>query len=321
MNDPVKPLTDAEILAARPPKNAVDLRRPYAFFVEPERTAAGRIEEVATIFLTNRECPFRCLFCDLWKNTTDQPVPPGAIPEQIDYALARLPPARHLKLYNSGNFFDAQAIPAADHQSIADRVRIFETVIVENHPRLCSAGCLRFRDRIGTSLEIALGLETVHPEILRTLNKQMTVTDFDRAAQYLVQNGISVRAFVLLRPPLLSEEEGIEWAIRSIDHAFSVGATCCSVIPVRAGNGIMERLQQEGRFTPPRLRSLETLLETGIRLGQGRVFVDLWEAERLHDCPDCGPRRIKRLHEMNLTQTISPRPSCVCEKESNTASM
>jgi len=66
---------------------------------------------VATIFLTNRECPWRCVMCDLWKNTLIDSVPLGAIPSQIDYALARLPAARQIKLYNSGSFFDTQAIP------------------------------------------------------------------------------------------------------------------------------------------------------------------------------------------------------------------
>ena len=48
-------VTDAEILAARPAKNVVDPYRPYLYQVEPERTAAGNVEDVATIFLVNRE--------------------------------------------------------------------------------------------------------------------------------------------------------------------------------------------------------------------------------------------------------------------------
>ena len=107
--------SESEVFAARGPKNRVDPQLPWAALVEPERTASGQIVEVATIFLTNRECPFRCLMCDLWKNTTDEPVPAGAIPAQIDHALARLPPAQHIKLYNSGNFFDPLAIPPGDH--------------------------------------------------------------------------------------------------------------------------------------------------------------------------------------------------------------
>ena len=66
--------TDAQVLHARGAKNVVDPRRPYAFLVEPEYQPNGRVESVATLFLTNRECPFRCLFCDLWQNTTDDRV-------------------------------------------------------------------------------------------------------------------------------------------------------------------------------------------------------------------------------------------------------
>ncbi len=51
---------DREILARRPQKHSVDPYRPYAFLVESERQASGRVEDVAVIFLTNRECPYRC---------------------------------------------------------------------------------------------------------------------------------------------------------------------------------------------------------------------------------------------------------------------
>ena len=51
--------TDPQIHTARPPRNAVDPRRPYAFLIEPERNPRGEIVDVATLFLTNRECPFR----------------------------------------------------------------------------------------------------------------------------------------------------------------------------------------------------------------------------------------------------------------------
>src|SRR6185503_19114902 len=200
-----------DLLAARGPKNKVDPRRPYAFLVEPERSAAGRLEDVATIFLTNKECPFSCVYCDLWKNTTDRSVQPGDIPAQIDYALSRLPPATTVKLYNSGNFFDPQAIPPQDHDAIISRVRHFDRVIVENHPSLTDEECVRFRDQLGTELEIAMGLETVHPTILPLLNKQMTVDDFCQAAAFLRQHSIHVRAFVLLMPPFMPAEGAVRW--------------------------------------------------------------------------------------------------------------
>ena len=117
---------DEWILARRPVRNTVDPRKPSAFLVEDERAESGEIVRVATIFLTNRECPWRCLMCDLWKNTLTESVPPGAIPEQIDFALGQVGEARQIKLYNAGSFFDPRAIPREDFPAIAERVRGFE---------------------------------------------------------------------------------------------------------------------------------------------------------------------------------------------------
>jgi radical SAM enzyme (TIGR01210 family) len=304
--------TSARIRSLRPPKNAVDPARPYAFLVEPERTREGTIEDTAVVFLTNRECPFQCLMCDLWKNTTDERVPDGSITAQVEYALAQLPSARHIKLYNAGNFFDAQSIPVADWPCIASLVSPFRTVILENHPRLVGVRCLQFRDLLRPALQIAMGLETVHPETLRRLNKGMTLADFERAANFLAKNDIAVRAFILLRPPFLSEHEGIFWAKESIRFAFDVGVECCVVIPTRAGNGAMEELQRQGDFTPPRLESLEEALDYGIGLHYGRVFADTWDLEQFFSCPHCGPERVARLRTINLTQQSIPAFACSC---------
>ena len=102
MKLPLSDISDHDISAVRPARNALSIDRPYEFLVEPECGVDGTVEDVATIFLTNRECPYRCLMCDLWRNTTVESVPVGAIPRQIDYALERLPTAQHVKLYNSG---------------------------------------------------------------------------------------------------------------------------------------------------------------------------------------------------------------------------
>jgi hypothetical protein len=305
---------DRWILAQRPAKNPANPWRPYSYWVEKERTPDGRIEDVATIFLTNRECPFRCLMCDLWKNTTDDRVPGGAIPAQIRWALDRLAPARNIKLYNSGSFFDAQAIPPADFPQIAKLLESFKTVIVESHPRLVDKRCPDWRDLLQPRLQVAMGLETVHPDVFKRLNKRMTLKDFERATQYLTQNGILVRAFVLLRPPFLDEREGRKWAKRSIDFAFNVGVECCVIIPTRGGNGAMARLQERGLFSSPRIESLEEVLEYGIRLKRGRVFADLWDIEKFASCAICSSKRIQRMRRMNLTQMIAPLIHCDCNR-------
>jgi hypothetical protein len=88
------------------------------------------------------------------------------------------------------------------------------------------------------------------------------------------------------------------------------------VIPTRAGNGTMELLERDGRFSPPRLAALEETLARGLARvstsGWGRVFIDVWDVERLFKCPKCGPQRAARLRQMNLSQQILPAIECSC---------
>jgi radical SAM enzyme (TIGR01210 family) len=224
-----------------------------------------------------------------------------------------MPPARHLKLYNSGSFFDTRAIPEEDYPRIASLVAGFESVIVESHPRLVDERCLRFRNLLQPQLHVALGLETVNPELLLRLNKKMTLQDFTRAAAFLNKNNILARAFILLRPPFLTEQEGIEWAQRSLDFAFRVGIECCTVIPVREGNGAMDQLLASGEFNRPDIVSLETVLEYGIGLNGGRVFADLWDLKLFSHCDKCFTARHERMNHMNLYQSIPPAVTCDCK--------
>lgn len=295
----------------RSARAGLDPYRPYSFFVEDERGEDGQVAPVATLFLTNRECPWRCLMCDLWRNTLDETVPRGALPAQVDYALSRLPPARRIKLYNSGSFFDPRAVPVEDHAAIASRLGAFERVIVECHPALVDDRCVGLRDLLrrhgDIRLEVAMGLETAHPQVLERLNKRMTLDLFARAADFLRQNGIALRVFILVRPPFLDEAEALGWAERSLDFAFDCGATAAVLIPTRSGNGALEVLAEAGTFAPPRLATLEAVAGYGIRLGRGRTFADLWDLARLSICPHSFASRAERLRTMNLKQTV-PKP-------------
>ena len=328
---------DEWILAHRPERNVLDPFRPYAHFLEEEPSPSGEIVPVATIFLTNRECPWRCAMCDLWRNTLATATPPGAIPAQIDFALTELSTtasaqqksyhperraqrevegpafsfARALKLYNAGSFFDPRAIPPADYPAIAGRIRSFERIIVECHPALIGDKVLRFRDLLnGAQLEVAMGLETAHPGVLEKLNKRLTLGLFQSAADFLRAHSIDLRVFILVQPPFMDPGESLDWAERSLDFAFDCGATAATLIPTRGSNGAMEALAASGDFTAPALAPLEAAVSYGLNLRRGRVFSDLWDLPRPIDCPRCRDARITRLRNMNRLQAAAPPVAC-----------
>jgi hypothetical protein len=301
---------DQWITALRPERNAVSPHRPYAYFAEEERSADGRIQSVGTIFLSNRECPFRCVMCDLWRNTLIETVPSGAIREQIDFALRQLPAIRVAKLYNSGSFFDPRAIPVEDDRAIGERLQGFERVIVECHPAFVGDRCGAFRSLLTGRLEVAMGLETAHPAVLEKLNKRMTLAQFAHAAEFLQVHDIDLRAFILVQPPFMPAADALEWAKRSLDFAFDCGATAATLIPTRAGNGAMEALTVQDKFALPSMSLLERAAAYGLELDRGRVFTDLWDLNDTSGCKHCFSQRIERLRAMNLTQAVAAQVVC-----------
>ncbi len=300
------------ILARRGPKTSHDPRQPYGSFIEDEPGPDGTLWRCHTLLLTNRECAFRCLMCDLWQDTLDTTTESGAIAAQV----ASLPPNPRpteepmgcaLKLYNAGSFFDPGQVPTADYQAIADKARHFDRVIVESHTAFLRGKhverVLAFQDAIApATLEVAIGLETVHEEALEKLNKRMTVADFRHAAAFLALNQIALRVFLLVRPPFLTEEEGVEWGCRSLDVAHECGATFAALLPTRAGNGALEALAEQGHYTPPKLQSLEACLRYGQSLeGTMRVTADLWDIEPFVKSDD-DRACVTRIAELNQNQ-------------------
>jgi radical SAM enzyme (TIGR01210 family) len=250
--------------------------------------------------------------CDLWQYTTDARVPLGAIPAQIAHGLPFLKDCRHVKLYNAGSFFDAQAVPPADLEPIAELLAGFERVVVECHPALVGPRCLAFAQRLTGRLEVALGLETVHPGILARLNKRMTLEQFRRAADRIKSAGLGLRVFVLSTLPFLTPQENHRWACASVEYAWDCGADIVTVIPTRTGNGAMDWLASQGYFRPPTLATLERIHSWALSRARGIVLVDLWDADGLAACRVCGPARLRRLQSMNLTQQLQPPISCSC---------
>jgi radical SAM enzyme (TIGR01210 family) len=290
----------------------VDPTKPHHSLLENERLASGEIALSAAIFLTNKECPWRCVMCDLWKNTLPGPTPPGAIPAQINYALDRLGrQAAQIKLYNSGSFFDPGAIPPQDYPAIAECVSFTRNLLVESHPRLVGARVQGLLDLLGdTRLEVAMGLETIHPEVVPRLNKGMTPAHFAIACEFLRKRGVAVRAFVLVNPPFLDALQARVWAVKSAAFAYQNGASAVSLIPTRRGNGALDLFEGRGDFCSPTLENLEEAFEAVLALGAGRAFADTWDLRPFSLCGACLETRTARLNEMNLSQKYFPRVEC-----------
>jgi radical SAM enzyme (TIGR01210 family) len=320
---------DRFVLERRSPRPQHDPWRYQGLIVEEERTAQGGRARMATVLLTGRECPWRCTMCDLWTYTTVSDTPPGAIAAQVAAARSAVRdeprPVTGMKLYNAGSFFDPRAVPEADYDGVAGALAGLSRVIVESHPalvgprvdRLLAAfarqrGCEGRPDERSAQLEVAMGLETAHPVALDRLNKRFTLDHFARAARALDDRGVALRVFLLISPPFVPLDEQDAWLLRSVDAAFSCGASVVSLVPTRPGNGAIDALAEQGSFRAPDLEDIERSFALALSHARrrGRVFVDVWDLERFSQCPHCAAARRGRLQAMNLEQRVLPQRPC-----------
>lgn len=303
---------DRRIRSLRPPKANVSPHEPQGALFEKERRPDGKIEQALTVFLTGAECPFTCSFCDLWQWTIDGPTSTGALTSQLESVLKAFddPVRDRLKLYNASNFFDQRAVPSEDLPAIAELTAPFAGVTVESHATTIGPQTLAFARQIPGRLEVAVGLETIHPAAAAQLNKRLDLARFDWAARFLSENGVDLRVFVLLGAPYVPADESVAWTVRTVDYAVERGASVVSIIPVRGGNGEMERLQALGHFAPPTLSELEVALDRSMQFRSTVVTADLWDVERLPACEACRSERIERLRRLNVSGNAEPRIAC-----------
>jgi archaeosine synthase beta-subunit len=313
---------DRFILDRRAARPQHDPWRFQDLMVEEELTVKRTLAPTATVFLTGRECAWRCVMCDLWRYTTTGDTPRGAIPTQIASARGVLDASGHtvsqMKLYNASNFFDPQAVPDEDYQAIAATLKGLDRIIVESHPALIGSRVDRFLDALcraggqnAAALEVAMGLETANPDALERLNKGLTLGQFSEAAEALRTRNVALRVFLLISPPFIPPAEQDRWLLESIDRATACGAVVVSLIPTRAGNGAMEGLADAGLFRQPDLLDIERSAELALAATErARIFIDLWDLQRFSRCRHCFATRRDRLHTMNLEQRACMPISC-----------
>ena len=270
------------------------------------------MEQALTVFLAGAECLFTCSFCDLWKWTVDGATPPGALTTQLERVLeAHAGPAPdRIKLYNASNFFDRRAVPPEDLAGMVRLTSPFGSVTVESHANTVGPGTLAFARQLSGRLEVAMGLETIHPAAVAQLNKRLDLPRFDRAAAFLADSDIDLRVFVLLGAPFVSASEVVSSTVSTVEYAVERGASVVSVIPVRGGNGEMERLLAAGHFDPPSLTQLDLVLDGCVQFTDAVVTADLWDIEQLPACEYCRAARIERLRRLNTSGHAEPRIAC-----------
>ena len=205
-------------------------------------------------------------------STADTPA--GAIPRQIDVALASAGVARRRRSRRGSSSTTRAASStrarcrSRDYDAIAARLAGFDHVVVESHPALVGErvdsllrGARRSAPR-GVALEVAMGLETAHPVGPGAASQGDDASSSSRRPRLELRRRGVARAGLPARPAALRRRgRAGAWLRRSIDFAFECGVIGrLAHAHAHRQRGARGAASSRGSFARPRLRDLERAL-------------------------------------------------------------
>jgi len=314
-----------------------DPREPTRVWIDEDRTPGG-VHDSLTIILNTGGCRWAraggCTMCGYVAESVEGgSVPHDALMDQVDAALAheREHAAEHrggthapcplVKIYTSGSFLDEREVPAETREAIAETFADRERVVVESLPDFVERPKLvDFTDR-GVDLDVAIGLETATDRVRHDcVNKYFDFADFEAACETATEVGAGIKAYLLMKPPFLSESEAVADMKRSVRRCAEVGA--CHTVSMNPTNvqsyTMVEGLYFDGGYRPPWLWSVCEVLES--TAGTDAIVVSdpvgAGSDRGPHNCGECDDRVENAIKDFDLRgdPSVFEEVSCSCER-------
>jgi uncharacterized Fe-S cluster-containing MiaB family protein len=250
-------------------------------------------------------------------------------------------PADQIKIYTSGSFLDEREVPAETRRAIAETFGDRDRMVVESLPDFVDRETIREFTEQGLDCDVAIGLETATDRVRRDcVNKYFEFSDFEDACAEAravgaerpppderaatdgsrEQGSGAIKAYLLMKPPFLSEGEAVEDMKRSVRRCLAVeGCHTVSMNPCNVQNYTMvEDLFHDGGYRPPWLWSVADVLEDTADI-DGIVVSDPvghGSDRGPHNCGDCDDRVQRAIKDFDERQdpSVFEQVSCECER-------
>jgi len=247
--------------------------------------------------------------CGYWHESAD--VTSADILAQVEHSLRNSPDDDFiLKIFTSGSFLDEREIASETRKEIAAMVkkRKIKKLIIETRPEFISAEKIEDLKAV-EHLEVAIGLETADDFIRsKYINKGFSFDDYKTAAEIVNECGASVKTYLLLKPPFISEKRAIEDVVKSAalvsPYSSTISLNLCNVQKYTR----LEDLWKRKYYRPPWLWSaVEAIKEIKKRDANVVVMSDPVGAGHIrgpHNCGKCDADIKEAIKKFNITQDL-----------------
>ncbi|MEE8400834.1 MAG: archaeosine biosynthesis radical SAM protein RaSEA [Candidatus Hydrothermarchaeaceae archaeon] len=248
-----------------------------------------------------------CTMCgyvyDAAKNATQE-----NIFNEFKKSIDKIGDVKYLKIFTSGSFLDPQEISLSSMKKILTNIpEHVRRVQIESRPEFISENVLiDIKGLMKAEFEIGIGLESANDRIRESINKGFTFDDFKKAARLCVKQDIKVKAYLLLKPPFLTEKEAISDVKNSIAEAANAGAERASVNPINVQKStLVEMLWRRGEYRPPYLWSVVEILKWADENADIPVISHPTAAGKMrgaHNCKSCDREVYRGILAYSITQ-------------------
>ncbi len=326
-----------------------DPHEPTRVWLDEDRTPDG-VTESLTIVLNTGGCRWAraggCTMCGYVAESVEGGfVGHEALMDQIEVCLEYEAdhadsPAPLVKIYTSGSFLDDREVGPESRRAIAETFADRERIVLESLPDFVD------REKVATftdhdiDTDVAVGLETATDRVRRDcVNKYFSFADFEdacaevRTASAAAEGATAgVKAYLLMKPPFLTESEAIADMISSIERCEAVeGCHTVSMNPCNVQRYTMvDELYFHGGYRPPWLWSVaHVLAETAGDSGADATAesdgvdaivvsdpVGAGSDRGAHNCGECDELVERAIKDFSLRgdPSVFEQVSCECER-------
>jgi archaeosine synthase beta-subunit len=223
-----------------------------------------------------------------------------------------------IKIYTSGSFLDEREVGAETRRAIAETFADRDRIVVESLPDFVEREKLEDFTGVGLETDVAIGLETANDRVRHDcVNKYFDFEQFVEASEHAESVGAGIKAYLLMKPPFLSEREAVRDMKESVRRCAEYAHTV-SMNPTNVQRYTMvDELYFRDGYRPPWLWSVcEVLRDTAAApaivvsdpVGHG-------SDRGPHNCGECDDLVQKAIKDFDLRQDPSVFDEVTCECE------
>ena len=299
-------------------------KKPVSFWSEKDVFDKKIVDTFMIIFRT-QGCSWAlksgCSMCGYFNESMWQKVSDDDLLNQFNIAMNSYSGQKFVKMFTSGSFLDDREISPRVRDEIIDKLNNkTDKISVESRPEYITDKKLA-KIKKNTDLknfEIGIGLETANDSIRNDyLNKGFTFDNYKNAVSILKKHNMSLKTYVLIKPPYLTEKDSIDDAIKTVDKIKKITDTV-SFNPTNVQRKtFVNYLWQRKKYRPAWLFSVVEILKESKKIAPD-VFIKCDIAgggsiRGAHNCKNCDRNYLNAISDFSLNQNTKVFDGLDCE--------